>query len=154
MKLDSGRAQRKRVQTKIKGKSLTDQSFKNGCDINLIIEKYRKTGVLPNFADKGVGAFLDTTEIPSFLEAYEMVSRAKELFMELPSVVRKAMDNNPANLENFIQDSNNHEFLMKHGVIEIKKKPQPKRNLTDADIEALAKKGVFASSKKEPQKEA
>lgn len=41
---------RRRVQTIVQGDPLTRQSFKEECDINNIVETYRRTGVVPSSA--------------------------------------------------------------------------------------------------------
>lgn len=97
----------------------TDQSDKNACDINLIMENYQKTGLLPHFEEK-IPSYVDNTTVPSLLDAHASIRAAKNLFMELPSQIRKLMDNNPENLETFLQDRENLDILVKHGVIEKK----------------------------------
>lgn len=104
--------------------SLTDQSDLATSDINYIMAQYAKTGLLP-VSDKIQGAYLDNTELPSLEQAFEMVNQASELFMQLPATVRKAMDNDPSQLENFISDDNNRDFLVKHGVL-VQKEKEPK----------------------------
>lgn len=98
-------------------KSLTEQASKKSCDINLIMKQYQKTGLLPNFSQK-VGNYLDISDVPSFEEAHELVNEANSLFLELPSDIRKMMDNNPAKLEQFIQDPENIDLLVKKGLME------------------------------------
>lgn len=98
-------------------KSLTDQSSKKMCDINLIMKQYQKTGLLPNFSQK-IGQYLDISDVPSFEEAHDIVTEARSLFLELPSKIRKLMDNNPANLENFVLDPKNIDILVKEGLME------------------------------------
>ena len=113
--------------------------MKKPSDINYIMSQYQKTGMLPGFSKKNP-QFIDETTIPDFLTAFEVVTAAKELFNELPAIVRRAMDNNPANLEAFCSDPENQDFLVKHGVMEIPSVPEEKPLLTKKDIENL--KGV------------
>jgi hypothetical protein len=111
---------RKRLQTNCSIEHRTDQSFKEMVNINNIMSKYKKTGELPNFKTK-TPQYIDETKIPSFLEAHSIVQKAKELFYELPSQVRKALDNNPANLEHALQDKDLQPLFVKHGLLEEKK---------------------------------
>lgn len=110
---------RNRVTIDCSHPQLTDQSFKNQCDINNIMTQYSKTGLLPqqnNIQPK----FQDNTLIPDLNTAFELVNSAIDGFNQLPPTIRKLMDNNPANLELFIQDADNTEILAKHGLINLK----------------------------------
>lgn len=106
-----------RVQLKPEGKSMTDQSDKAMCDINKIMHNYVKTGVLPNIKEK-IGQYLDVTKIPSYIEAHAQITLAKELFLSLPSEVRKLMDNDPGKMEQVINNPDYKQIMLKHGLIE------------------------------------
>lgn len=108
-----------RVQQKCSGISKTDQSDKNMCDINSIMKNYVKSGILPNFKEK-VAQYIDTTQIPSYIDAHKQITRANKLFEDLPSEIRKLMDNNPANLEKVIQNPLYKEKLLEYGILEEK----------------------------------
>lgn len=118
-----------------KSKQLTDQSYKKMCDINLIMKQYQKTGMLPHFK-KNEPIFADVSDIPSLEEAHEIVNDAKELFLELPAEVRKAMDHDPAKLESFIADEKNHDLLVKHGIMEKQQVTQEVQQ--EAETEAIS----------------
>ena len=110
-------------------KSLTDQSSKNMCDINLIMKQYQKTGLLPQFNSK-VGQYLDVSEVLSFEEAHEIINLGKELFYELPSEVRKLMNHDPSQLEAFLADENNYDVCLKYGLVEKKQEVEPAAQAT------------------------
>ena len=93
------------------------QEFKDECDINRIMKKYRSTGVLPQ---RPGGMFGDFSEVGDFLEAQNFVRLASERFASLPSDVRKRFDNDPGLLLQFIQDKANREEAVKLGLIEVK----------------------------------
>ena len=112
-----------RVQLKTVGPSMTDQSDKNMVDINSIMANYAKTGLLPAFKEK-VESYIDTTQIPSYIEAQAQIREAGELFEQLPAPVRKLMDNNPANLEKVISNPEYKDILLKYGVLEESKPVQ------------------------------
>lgn len=115
---------RKRHQIDCSHPKKTEQAHKKMCDINNIMESYRKTGMLPQFKQKQP-FFADVSNVPSIEEAYETVQNARESFMELPSDIRKLMDNDPRKLESFVQNSDNHEMLRKYGLIAPAPKPEP-----------------------------
>lgn len=95
---------------------LTDQSYANACDINVIMAQYAKTGMLPQQTIVQP-TYQDNTSIPSLMDSFNIVNQAYDQFMELPPTIRRLMDNNPANLENFISDESNTDILMKHGIL-------------------------------------
>lgn len=118
--------QRLRIQIDCSQPQLTDQSYKNSCDINNIMTQYAKTGMLPNITSK-TPQFVDNTLIPDLNTAFELVNSAIEGFNQLPPTIRRLMDNNPANLESFISNRDNAEILVKHGIL------IPKENLDSTD---------------------
>lgn len=69
--------------------------FADECDINNIMARYRKTGVLPDSARAAAARFGDFSDIPTYLEMQERVFAAEELFMALPAAVRDQFDNDP-----------------------------------------------------------
>ena len=70
----------------------TKQAFKDSCDINKILKKAQKTGSLA-FAEKYGKQQFGEFENYDLLEALQKVERAEEIFMELPSEVRKDFQN-------------------------------------------------------------
>lgn len=72
----------KKVTCCIEGPSLTDESFKQECDIGFIVENYLKTG-------QGIPAstmnYADCTTVQDFQEAQMLVAEAKSNFEQLPS---------------------------------------------------------------------
>lgn len=111
---------------------LTDQSYKNMCDINVIMANYAKTGVFGH-ETLTPPRFIDNTTIPNLIEAYDIVTRAENLFYELPADIRRLMDNDPSQLEAFVQNPENEAILLKNGVLVKKEEPKP------SDIQELTK---------------
>lgn len=73
----------------------TKSEFKDDCDINLIISRYRKTGILPDLARAAAARFGDFSQIPSYQEMQDKLNAAEEMFAALPAKVRKEFDNDP-----------------------------------------------------------
>nr|QJB20474.1 MAG: internal scaffolding protein [Microvirus sp.] len=113
---------RRRVTVDCSSPILTDQSYKNACDINVIMEQYAKTGLLAHQTSKEP-QYLDNTLVPSLEVAFDIVSAASEAFFSLPPDVRKLMDNDPSQMENFVSNDENAEILKKHGLIISKAEP-------------------------------
>lgn len=107
-----------RVITKFDGKKITDQSKLKASDINVIVKRAEKTGVMPPNVRQGV--YGDFTNIPSLEESFDIQRKAINSFMELPSQLRKLMDNDPTKLVNFINNPENEDLLLKYGIIEKK----------------------------------
>lgn len=94
-----------RVQTKIEGLSLTHQQFKDQCDRHLIVSHYLKTGHLP-VTDKQP-FYGDFSNVSSYQDALDIVSRGEEMFDSLPSSIRSRFNNSPVELINFVEDPRN-----------------------------------------------
>jgi len=73
----------------------TKSEFVDECDINKLIARYVKTGRLPDNAKSAAARFGDFSQVPTFGEMQEKILAANDLFMELPSAVRKQFDNDP-----------------------------------------------------------
>ncbi len=121
-------------------KILTDQSYKNSCDINMIMAQYEKTGLLPESATNALARYVDNTTAIPLEQAYELIQDATALFMELPASIRRQMNDNPQNLETFLADPDNFDQLIKHGLILPKAEagspspaPQPAASATGGD---------------------
>lgn len=109
---------RNRVQTVIEGKSLTHQSFKAECDINRIMQKWQKTGVLEH-RNTFMGQYGDFTNVPAdYHSAMSAVIEAQDMFLTLPSSVRKRFANDPGNFLQFVSDPDNKEEMVKLGLAE------------------------------------
>jgi len=104
---------RGRAQTILHGHSLTKQSFKDECDINQIIAKAVRTGVLPEGSQ---GLYSDVSDVPSYQESLELVKRATEQFEALPAKLRKRLNNDPQEFLSFVHDPENIDELVKYGL--------------------------------------
>lgn len=93
----------------------TKQSFKDEMDINHIVKRFLKTGVL-EFTRKNEPRYGDTTGI-EFQAAMQTVAEAKSMFNDLPSELRARFENEPAQFLDFIQDENNYDEARKLGLL-------------------------------------
>lgn len=98
--------------------TMTIQSEKDNCDINVIMNRYATCGTpLPVRSDGVEPMFADVSELGDYMENYNRCKQAEEMFNALPSALRKELDNNPANLLPFIQDEKNKERCYEYGLI-------------------------------------
>lgn len=107
---------RTRVQTINNEPSMTQQQFKDECDINNIISKYQKTGTITHLR-RTEGQYLDMSEISDYQTSLNKVIEANRLFDELPSEVRLRFGNDPAQFINFCENpEKNYEEGVKLGL--------------------------------------
>ena len=98
--------------------TMTIQSEKDNCDINVIMNRYATCGTpLPYRTDGVQPVYADVSELGDYMENFQRCKQAEEMFNALPSALRKELDNNPANLLPFIQDENNKERCYEYGLL-------------------------------------
>lgn len=97
--------------------SLTHQSMKDECDINLIMARYQSTGLIEhvNQFEGNYGDFMDATDYHS---AMNEVLAANDAFASLPSSIRERFSNDPAQFLDFVHDDKNRDEMIKMGLIE------------------------------------
>lgn len=97
--------------------SMTEQHFKDECDINNIVATYQQTGVLPSGDRQPL--FGDFADFPQdLMSAQHYFDEATERFMQLDANIRKEFGNNPAMLLDFIRDEKNRDRAIELGLIE------------------------------------
>lgn len=97
--------------------SMTEQHFKDECDINTIVARYQETGVLPQGDRQPL--FGDFAEFPQDLQSSQAYfDDAQERFMQLPASLRKEFGNDPVKLLQFIADGNNRDRAIELGLID------------------------------------
>lgn len=101
------------------GTGKTHQSFKDECDVNLILDRYAQTGVWGNrlAAATRVPQFGDFVQALDFRESMNKVVEAQAEFDALPSRIRNRFHNNPEELMAFLLDAGNKAEAEKLGLI-------------------------------------
>ena len=106
------------------------QSFKDECDINNIMAKYRKTGLVSH-VQRNQGRFVDVSEVgSSYQEAIHRVRSANEFFMGLPAEVRQRFKNDASAFLDWIADPANRKEVEEYGLeplVEAKDEPERDR---------------------------
>lgn len=98
--------------------TMTIQSEKDNCDINVIMNRYATCGTpLPYRTDGVQPVYADVSDLGDYMENYQRCKQAEEMFNALPSALRKELDNNPANLLSFIQNKENESRCIEYGLI-------------------------------------
>lgn len=106
-----------RVQTTIQGKSMTQQNYKQECDVNSILERYKKTGHISHVR-KTPGQYGDFSQTGDYQSSMNRVLEAQDAFMSLPAVIRKRFGNDPQQLFEFINNEHNYEEAEKLGLLD------------------------------------
>jgi len=100
--------------------SRTKQSFRKECDINTIMRRYQKTGVLvdPSTINAGrIPQYGDFSSGADFLDVQNRIALARETFATLPSQIRARFDNDPADALDFMADPNNRAECVELGLM-------------------------------------
>lgn len=104
------------VSLEFKKPSMTEQHFKDECDINNIVAQYQQTGVMPQGSREPL--FGDFSEFPQDLQASQaFFDEAAERFMQLSSDIRKRFGNDPVQLLSFLHDEKNREEAISLGLV-------------------------------------
>lgn len=104
------------VSLEFKKPSMTEQHFKDECDINNIVAQYQQTGVMPSGDRQPL--FGDFANFPQDLQASQaFFDEAAERFMQLSSDIRKRFGNDPVQLLSFLHDEKNREEAISLGLV-------------------------------------
>lgn len=110
--------------------SLTQQSFTEDADINVIVRRFGlDKGPLPVEA-VDPRYYGDFTNVPDLRTALEIVRDSENKFMDLPADIRKRFDNSPAKMWHFVNDPDNAELAVKWGLLRAYQ-PEPPTPPTD-----------------------
>jgi hypothetical protein len=102
--------------------TLTQQHYKDECDINNILRQFNVTGLLPeNPLSPRYGDF---TGISDYHSALNQVIAAENEFMALPAQIRSRFDNDPAKLIEFLENSENKNEAISLGLVNAEELPQ------------------------------
>ena len=94
------------------------QSCKDECDINEILRRFGKTGLMPvNPLEGTYGDFSDATDYQTAMNA--LIASERE-FDALPSNIRKHFNNDPYELVKFVENPDNFEKGVELGIFEPK----------------------------------
>lgn len=107
---------RVRVQTIITEPSMTKQSFGPECNINTILSRYAKSGVIEHLNNRE-GFYGDFAEIPDYQTALDIVYTAEDQFLQLPAQVRKFFNNDPSFMLAYMQDPKNKKTCQTLGLL-------------------------------------
>lgn len=133
----NGKLLRRSVETTNPEESLTQQQFKDECDINNIMAQALK-GQQITHLNRSKGTYNEMTQYNfNYHEALTVVTRAEQAFEDLPSDLRERFSNDPKQLISFLEDDKNREEAEKLGLID--KAPTQNDDLTTNKPQAPVK---------------
>lgn len=97
-----------------KDASLTQQQFKDDVDINVLLERFQVTGMLPSGVR--LPSYGDFTGVSDFSSAMSAVVLAQDSFMQLPASLRARFGNSPQAFLEFCSDPSNKDEIVKLGL--------------------------------------
>jgi phage internal scaffolding protein len=122
----------------------TQQHFERETNINSIVSRYQKTGVLPTALIREV----QFGEVgPDLVQSLNKIKAAKEQFMQLPAKIRDEFGNDPDQFMRFLADPHNFEKAKSLGIVE-EKKIEKKEIDYLKDIAERVKNGYDSDSSK------
>lgn len=96
--------------------SRTKSEFAEECNINNIVNRGLKSGILPSGSRKPL--FGDYSEVNDYVHIQRTIVEAEQNFMQLDAETRAFFKNNVANLLDFIDNPENAEKAAEMGLIE------------------------------------
>jgi len=103
--------ERRRVQLVCRDPSLTRQSEAASCDVNKIVERFKRTGILPPVARQGF--YADVAELGGYREVLDRVEEARGYFSQLPAATRAEFNNDPAAFLDYVATATVEELAAK-----------------------------------------
>lgn len=94
--------------------SLTQQQFKEESDINTIVDRFMKTGHLPD--PVSMPQYVDYEGVFDFQSAMNVVRQADENFMRMDAKVRARFHNSPQEFLEFFADPANFDEAVRLGL--------------------------------------
>lgn len=106
------------------GDSMTEQSHAKECDMNHILRKYKKTGLVDHFA-RYQGNYTDVTGAVDFKTALDIVHAGQDAFDSLPSDIRSRFKNDPSSFLDFVSNPDNAQEMFDLGLTSTPPEPVP-----------------------------
>lgn len=95
--------------------SRTKQADKDSCDINIIMRKYQKTGLVSH-VNRYQGNYADVSTAPQYQDAMNIVINAQEAFSSLTAKIRKRFNNDAYEFLAFVTNPANQEAIYDMGL--------------------------------------
>jgi phage internal scaffolding protein len=117
-----------RVRVKFPNPSLVKQAMQNECDINNIMHRFEKTGML-NHLNEHHGDYGDFIDYNSYHASMNQILEAQAAFASIPAKIRAQFQNDPSIFLQFAQDPKNLDQMVEMGLA-----PHPDRATSGEQI--------------------
>lgn len=107
--------------------SLTKSEFKEECDINNVVRRAIRTGILPGTNQEAL--YGDFSEVTDFASAQIKIAQASQEFDQLPSAIKEKFDNNVTTLLDWIDNPENADEARELGLLP--KLPEQESKITN-----------------------
>lgn len=97
--------------------SMAKQSMADECDINILMLRYQKTGML-NHIIRYKGQYADVSNQEDFQSALQTLQDANQMFDSLPAKVREKFKNDPGQFLAFVENPENREAMAELGLLD------------------------------------
>lgn len=114
------------------GPTMTRQSHKDECDLNLIMRRFAATGILP--AARPGAMYGDFSSVGDYQTSLGIIERARSQFAALPSVIRERFKNDPSLMLAFVSDPANRDEAIKLGLVVAPEAPPKVENPAAGDL--------------------
>lgn len=128
------------------GDQLTEQTHEQASDINHIIDRYTRTGILDHNSQYA-GQYGDFVDAPDYIEAQTLLADANSMFESLPGEIRQQFPQGTPQFLQFVNDPDNAEHMKALGLYSDAEDWQNEQEELDVEI---PKKPVYG--KPEPLK--
>ena len=115
--------QKKRHQIDFGKKSRTKQAHAKEADINHIMRKYLKTGLMEHSRNHQPDYGFATSD--DFHTSMNIITKANSMFEDLPSSIRSRFENKPEQFLDFVNDESNKEEMLEMGLLDPYYQAQP-----------------------------
>lgn len=99
-----------------KDPSLTHQCFKDECDINNIMSRWVKDGLVAH-VNQYQGRYEDVSSAEDYHTSLNRVIAAQDAFDSLPATIRSRFENDPGKFLEFVGDPSNKDEMTKLGLL-------------------------------------
>ncbi len=135
----------RRVVTVNRSPSKTDPSMQDECNVNLIMDRFHRTGQISHLAN-AQGIFADVSNVVDLLGSMQRIESAKAGFAALSPQLRSFFKNKMENMVAFLADSQNDELAIEMGLKVAPKVPdkfvKSKPEAIEATVKVPIKKDV------------
>jgi phage internal scaffolding protein len=116
MKFRTPYTERVRVAIDCSQPVITKQAFKDECDVNNIIKRWARTGLMEHIAQYQ-GSYVDLPDGIDYKTAMDALLESQDAFASLPSKIRQRFENDPVQFLEFVHTEGNEEEMRSLGLL-------------------------------------